>query len=110
MDDEGHSVAFQINDLREVEYDVEVALVVDEIPQDGVDARPVVEVDLTVDGDDHGPARPGDVKARRGAEGPSGVFAAARGDVPFCSSGAETLDASRKVSATWTGDLSEFSA
>jgi hypothetical protein len=83
MDDEGHGVALQVDNFGEVDDDIEVALVVNEIPKDGVDARPVREVDLTVDADDHGPACPADGEGRRGAQGPPGVFEAARGASPL---------------------------
>lgn len=63
VEDQGDGSALEVDDLAEVEDDVEVALGVDEIAQDGIDARPVVEADLTTDGDDHGPSRPADAQA-----------------------------------------------
>jgi hypothetical protein len=60
VDDEGDGVALEVADLAQVEDDVEVALGVDEVSEDGVDPRPVFEPDLAVDGDDDRPAGPAD--------------------------------------------------
>ena len=82
VDDEGNGIPLQGDDVAEVEDDVEVALVVDEIAQDPVDARPVVDFDLAVDGDDDGSPDPADVEARCRAQGPE-VFASACRGTPF---------------------------
>jgi len=60
--DEGHGVALQAGHLTEVEDDVEVALGIDEILQNGVDPGPVLGADLTVDGDDDRATRPADAE------------------------------------------------
>jgi len=61
-DDERDGGSLQAGHLTEVEDDVEVALGVDEVLQDGVDLRPVAGVDLTVDGDDDRATRPADAE------------------------------------------------
>ncbi len=61
-DDEGDGVSLQAGHLTQVEDDIEVALGVDEVLQDGVDLSPVVGVDLTVDGDDDRATRPADAE------------------------------------------------
>ncbi len=56
LHDQRYRVALQVRDLAQVEDDVEVALGVDEVLQDDVDPRLVVEADLAMDGHDHSPA------------------------------------------------------
>jgi hypothetical protein len=83
VDDQGYGVALERHHLAQVEDDVEVALGVDQVPQDGVDPGPVGVVNLPMDGDDHRPARAADAEARRGPHGSAGVIAAGCRDVPF---------------------------
>jgi len=63
VDDERNCVALEVTHLAQIEYDVEVALGVDQVLEDGVDTRPVVEADLTVDGDDNRSAGAADGEA-----------------------------------------------
>ena len=61
--DEGDRIALEVRHLAQVEDDVEIALGVDQILEHGVDACPVVEADLTVDGDDDRSAGPANGEA-----------------------------------------------
>jgi len=62
VDDEVNRVTPQVHQLAQVENDVQVPLGVDEIPKEGIDAAPVVEADIAMNGDDHRPARPADAE------------------------------------------------
>ena len=66
VDDERGGVALEAGHLTEVEEDVEVALRVDDVPQDRVDALPVVEAVDPVDGDDDRAAGAADADAEPG--------------------------------------------
>jgi gamma-glutamylcyclotransferase (GGCT)/AIG2-like uncharacterized protein YtfP len=63
VDDERGGVALEAAHLAQIEEHVEVALGVDDVPQDGVDALPVVEAVDPVDGDDDGAAGAADADA-----------------------------------------------
>ncbi len=78
VDDERCGVALEAAHLTQVEEDVEVALGVDDVAQDGVDALPVVEAVDAVDGDDDRAAAAADADAepRRAVRDRVGVFAA----------------------------------
>ncbi len=79
VDDERHSVALQARDFAEIENDVEIALGVDEVPQNGFDRQPPAWADGTVDGHDHRAAGPADAEARLGPErAPRMLIAACR--------------------------------
>ena len=85
VDDERGGVAVEPDDLPEVEKDVEVALGVDDVAQDGVDPLPVLEPGDTVDGDDDRAAGAADADAETGCavRDGFGVLAAWCRDVPF---------------------------
>jgi hypothetical protein len=63
----------------QVDDDVEVALGVDEVGEDVVDPRPVLEVDLAVDGHHDGAPSPTDGEPAGGSEWGSSVFGSCRG-------------------------------
>lgn len=55
VNDQRHRGRLQGDDLAEVHDDVEISLGVDDVAENAVEARPFLEVDLPVDGDDDGP-------------------------------------------------------
>src|SRR5215213_8003179 len=78
-DDERGGVVLQPGHLAEVEDDVEVALRVDDVPQDGTEPPRVLGRDLAVDGHDDGATGTADRETRL----TWGMLAASYRDAPF---------------------------